>query len=405
MKSSELELSLNFQIEAQHNLQTVDRTMKNLLSHFLLSAILGGHIIDINCIINQKRHIVKSWVNNKISSTALFGEMRILIHGTKNAWTTLRPYDLVLYELEIKVKGKERGLGVYTPDREVLPLCNYEKGSTEFYVDTFQEAYSAETLKSENRLLRIVSADRRGTGCFVVEEYLDNDILIAVRDPQSSSADQSSSSESKEEDDGASTSGVKSDNIEKLSDNIEKLLSKIEAAKYDQQLLLLKSQREVSNLESQLANLHKKNAALTSSDSPSTFQQSKQMVAVESTKAPKAVGPYSQAVRANGFVFVSGCVGLNMETGRIADGGVEAEVRQTLDNLKCIIEESGSSLSKACKITIMMREMSYFAEVNKIYAEYFNLDGGATALPARSTFEVSFLPLGAFIEIDAICLE
>lgn len=356
---------------------------------------------------------MKSWVNNKVSSTALFGEMRILIHGTKNAWTTLRPYDLVLYELEIKVKGKERGLGVYTPDREVLPLCNYEKGSTEFYVDTFQEAYSAETLKSENRLLRIVSADRRGTGCFVVEEYLDNDILISVRDPQIQPAEQSppseSSSTSKLQDDSTSSSGMTSSvevkDDEKLSESVEKLISKIEAAKYDQQLLLLKSQREVSNLEVQLANLYKKKAALTSSDSPSTSEQNKQIVVVESTKAPKAVGPYSQAVRANGFVFVSGCVGLNMETGRIADGGVEAEVRQTLENLKCIIEQSGSSLSKACKITIMMREMSYFAEVNKIYAEYFNLNGGATALPARSTFEVSFLPLGAFIEIDAICLE
>jgi 2-iminobutanoate/2-iminopropanoate deaminase len=387
--------------------------MKNLLSYFLFSAVFGGHFSDIHCIINQKSHIVKSWVNNKVSSTALFGEMRILIHGTKNAWTTLRPYDLVLYELEIKVKGKERGLGVYTPDREVLPLCNYEKGSTEFYVDTFQEAYSAETLKSENRLLRIVSADRRGTGCFVVEEYLDNDILISVRDPQIQPAEQSppseSSSTSKVQDDSTSSSGMTSSvevkDDEKLSESVEKLISKIEAAKYDQQLLLLKSQREVSNLEVQLANLHKKKAALTSSDSPSTSQQNKQIVVVESTKAPKAVGPYSQAVRANGFVFVSGCVGLNMETGRIADGGVEAEVRQTLENLKCIIEQSGSSLSKACKITIMMREMSYFAEVNKIYAEYFNLNGGATALPARSTFEVSFLPLGAFIEIDAICLE
>jgi 2-iminobutanoate/2-iminopropanoate deaminase len=383
--------------------------MKNLFSCFLLSAVFCGHFSDIHGIINQKSHIVKSWVNNKISSTALFGEMRILIHGTKNAWTTLRPYDLVLYELEIKVKGKERGLGVYTPDREVLPLCNHEKGSTEFYIDTFQEAYSAETLKSENRLLRIVSADRRGTGCFVVEEYLDTDILIAVRDPQNQPAERSSSSESKAEDDSVSSSGmmspVEGNTAEKLSESIEKLLSKIEAAKYDQQLSILKSRREVSNLEAQLANLHKKNAALTGPDSPSTSQHSKQLVVVESPKAPKAVGPYSQAVKANGFVFVSGCVGLNMETGRIADGGVEAEVRQTLDNLKCIIEQSGSSLSKVCKITIMMREMSYFAEVNKIYAEYFNLAGGATALPARSTFEVSFLPLGAFIEIDAICLE
>jgi 2-iminobutanoate/2-iminopropanoate deaminase len=383
--------------------------MKNLFSYCLLSAVFCGHFSDIHGIINQKSHIVKSWVNNKISSTALFGEMRILIHGTKNAWTTLRPYDLVLYELEIKVKGKERGLGVYTPDREVLPLCNYEKGSTEFYIDTFQEAYSAETLKSENRLLRIVSADRRGTDCFVVEEYLDTDILIAVRDPQTQPAEQSSSSESKAEDDRVSSSGmtspVEGNTAEKLSESIEKLLSKIEAAKYDQQLSILKSQREVSNLEAQLANLHKKNAALIGSDSPSASQHNKQLVVVESPKAPKAVGPYSQAVKANGFVFVSGCVGLNMETGRIADGGVEAEVRQTLDNLKCIIEQSGSSLSKVCKITIMMREMSYFAEVNKIYAEYFNLAGGATALPARSTFEVSFLPLGAFIEIDAICLE
>jgi 2-iminobutanoate/2-iminopropanoate deaminase len=383
--------------------------MKNLFSYCLLSAVFCGHFSDIHGIINQKSHIVKSWVNNKISSTALFGEMRILIHGTKNAWTTLRPYDLVLYELEIKVKGKERGLGVYTPDREVLPLCNYEKGSTEFYIDTFQEAYSAETLKSENRLLRIVSADRRGTDCFVVEEYLDTDILIAVRDPQTQPAEQSSSSESKAEDDRVSsslmTSPVEGNTAEKLSESIEKLLSKIEAAKYDQQLSILKSQREVSNLEAQLANLHKKNAALIGSDSPSASRHNKQLVVVESPKAPKAVGPYSQAVKANGFVFVSGCVGLNMETGRIADGGVEAEIRQTLDNLKCIIEQSGSSLSKVCKITIMMREMSYFAEVNKIYAEYFNLAGGATALPARSTFEVSFLPLGAFIEIDAICLE
>jgi 2-iminobutanoate/2-iminopropanoate deaminase len=111
------------------------------------------------------------------------------------------------------------------------------------------------------------------------------------------------------------------------------------------------------------------------------------------------VGPYSQAIVSNGFVFVSGCISLDMESGRIAEGGVGAEVRCALNNLRHVLLEAGvTDMSRVCKTTMMIREMAYFPEVNKIYGEYFK----AEVKPARSTFEVSYLPLGAFIQVDAI---
>lgn len=363
----------------------------------VLIAFLAGFLRDVDSFLKQTTRI---WNRDSTSKTSVFAEMRILIHGTLNAWTTLRPYDLILYELEIKVKGKERGIGVYTPDRDILPLCNYVKGSTEFYVDILQDAYSAETLQSENRLLRVVSADRRGTDCFIVEEYLDADILIPIRDPKDFIPTSPISTTS------TTIEALRHDNeITKVSNSeatIETITSKLEIAMYDFQLLELKAKREIAVLQTQLCALQKERSLQLGSSSETAERG--QLVSVESPLVSKPIGPYSQAVVANGFVFVSGCIGMNMETGRIADGGVEAETRQSLENMKSIIEKSGSSLSKVCKTTIMIREMSYFAEVNKIYAEYFNLDSGATALPARSTFEVSFLPLGAFIEIEAVCL-
>ena len=363
----------------------------------VLIAFLAGFLRDVDSLLKQS---TKIWNRNRKPNAGLFAEMRILIHGTLNAWTTLRPYDLILYELEIKVKGKERGIGVYTPDRDILPLCNYIKGSTEFYVDALQDAYSAETLQSENRLLRVVSADRRGTDCFIVEEYLDADILIPIRDPQDFSPPSPISTilptiELVQHDNGITK-------VANAQPTIETITSKLEIAMYDFQLLELKAKREIAVLQTQLCALQKERS-LQSGSLSETIEKG-QLVSVESPLVPKPIGPYSQAIVANGFVFISGCIGMNIETGRIADGGVEAETRQSLENMKNIIEKSGSSLSKVCKTTIMIREMSYFAEVNKVYAEYFNFDGGATALPARSTFEVSFLPLGAFIEIEAVCL-
>mmetsp|Transcript_3843 Transcript_3843/g.3987 ORF Transcript_3843/g.3987 Transcript_3843/m.3987 type:complete len:375 (+) Transcript_3843:193-1317(+) len=339
--------------------------------------------------------------NKKSNNAALFAEMRILIHGTKNAYTTLRPYDLILYELEIKVKGKERGLGVYTPERDILPLCNYVKGSTEFFVDYLQEAYSADTLRNENRLLRIVSADRRGTECFAVEEYLDNDILIPIRDPPDIAQLSTSTpvNEMVKEIGSAQVDLQDNSSIDLMDEDadldrcIEAVTAKLEIVMLQSQLLQLKEAKKQQIIKKQSLKISGEKA-----------EGNHQLVAVSTDKAPKAVGPYSQAVVANGFVFVSGCIGFDLESGRIIEGGVEAETRQALENLKSIIEQSGSSLSKVCKTTLMVRELAYFTEVNKIYAEYFNTDGNVSVLPARSTFEVSFLPLGAFIEIDAVCV-
>ena len=375
--------------------------MKFLQSHLLLAVLSIVCVKVAESLVNYSLvHAMKSFVRKGTFSTSLFAEMQILIHGTKNAWTTIRPYDLVLYKLEMKVKGKERGLGVYTPERDILPLCNHEKGSTEFFIDSLQEAYSAETLKSENRLLRIVSADRRGTNCFVVEEYLDSDILIPIRDPEGAQPELAPSVTSP-------ISALSEVAVKKVAVAVENssaletdedLCSMITLAKYDQQIEQLKAQKEIAMMEKRLLDVRKKNA------NQSAVSQSAELVAVQSALLPKPLGPYSQAVKAGGFVFVSGCIGYDIRTGRLADGGLESEVRQALDNLRSVVEESGGSLSRVCKTTIMMRDLAHFSLVNQIYSEYFNLESGATALPARSTFEVSFLPLGADIEIEAICL-
>ena len=109
--------------------------------------------------------------------------MQIRIHGTKNAYTTLRPYDCVLYLMDNKIDEKDRSLGVYTSSNEIVPLCSHEEFSTDFHIDKFQQPYSATKLNSEARILRVVSADRRGSDCFIVEEYLDTDVFIPLRDP------------------------------------------------------------------------------------------------------------------------------------------------------------------------------------------------------------------------------
>lgn len=120
---------------------------------------------------------------------------------------------------------------------------------------------------------------------------------------------------------------------------------------------------------------------------------------ITTDKAPAAIGPYSQAIKAGGFVYVSGCIGMNPELKQIVPGGVGPECRQVLENLKAIVEASGSSIDKVVKTTILLKDMSFFAEVNGIYAEYFPLNP-----PARATFAVAGLPLGALVEIECVAL-
>lgn len=117
-------------------------------------------------------------------------------------------------------------------------------------------------------------------------------------------------------------------------------------------------------------------------------------------RAPKAVGAYAQAVRANGMLFLSGQIPLDPASGEMISGDVEAQTRRVLDNLRGVLEGAGSSLDKVVKATIYLTDMNDFAVVNKTYAEYF-----PAAKPARATVAVAGLPRGSKVEIDMIALE
>lgn len=118
---------------------------------------------------------------------------------------------------------------------------------------------------------------------------------------------------------------------------------------------------------------------------------------VETSSAPKALGPYSQAVIYNGTVYCSGQVGLNPETGLMAGESVEVQAHQVLSNLKAVLSKAGSSLENVVKVSIFLTEMTDFKSVNEIYATYFTSNH-----PARETVAVKSLPAGAKIEISCI---
>lgn len=119
---------------------------------------------------------------------------------------------------------------------------------------------------------------------------------------------------------------------------------------------------------------------------------------VQTNKAPSAIGPYSQAVVANGMVFTSGQIALTPE-GVMLDGDIVIQTKQVLQNLQAVLEEAGSSMGGVIKTTIFLASMDDFAAVNEIYAEAFG-----SHKPARSTVAVKTLPKNALVEIDAIAL-
>ncbi len=120
---------------------------------------------------------------------------------------------------------------------------------------------------------------------------------------------------------------------------------------------------------------------------------------VHTEKAPKAIGPYSQAIRTEGLVFTAGQVGLNPETMELVEGGVEAQTRQALTNLKSVLESADSGLNFVVKTTVFLQNMSDFAAMNAVYAEFFPENP-----PARSTVAVAALPKGALVEIECLAL-
>ena len=118
---------------------------------------------------------------------------------------------------------------------------------------------------------------------------------------------------------------------------------------------------------------------------------------VYTDKAPKPIGPYSQAIIAGNFVFVAGQIPIDPETGEIVKGGIEEQTRRVLENIKAILEAAGSSLDKVVRVQVFLADLKLFEKFNKVYAEYFKENP-----PARVTVEVSSLPKGVLLEVDVI---
>jgi 2-iminobutanoate/2-iminopropanoate deaminase len=116
-------------------------------------------------------------------------------------------------------------------------------------------------------------------------------------------------------------------------------------------------------------------------------------------QAPKAIGPYSQAIRTESMVFTAGQVGLDPATGELVEGGIEAQTRQVLTNLQHVLEASDSALNYVVKTTVFLKDMNDFAKMNAIYAGFFSMNP-----PARSTVAVVALPKGALVEIEVVAL-
>jgi 2-iminobutanoate/2-iminopropanoate deaminase len=118
---------------------------------------------------------------------------------------------------------------------------------------------------------------------------------------------------------------------------------------------------------------------------------------IRSDAAPAAVGPYSQAVRAGDFLFVSGQLGIDPSTKKMAEGGVEQQAERALSNIAAILEAAGADMGSVVKTTVLLQSMDDFTRLNAVYAKFFPKDP-----PARATFQVARLPLGGLVEIEAI---
>jgi 2-iminobutanoate/2-iminopropanoate deaminase len=120
-----------------------------------------------------------------------------------------------------------------------------------------------------------------------------------------------------------------------------------------------------------------------------------QKEAIRTERAPKAIGPYEQAIRVNGFVFTAGQIPLDPKTGNMIEGGIAAQTRQVLENLGAVLEAAGASFDSVVKTTVFLKNMADFGAMNEVYSEYFT-----ASKPARSTVVVAELPRGALVEID-----
>ena len=123
--------------------------------------------------------------------------------------------------------------------------------------------------------------------------------------------------------------------------------------------------------------------------------------AVSTDKAPKAIGPYSQGIKAGDFVYTAGQAGVDPATGKLVEGGIAEQTRQTLKNVQAIVEAAGATLERVVKCGVFLADMGDFQAMNAVYAEFFPPDKNP---PARTTVQAAKLPLGALVEIDVVAL-
>ena len=121
---------------------------------------------------------------------------------------------------------------------------------------------------------------------------------------------------------------------------------------------------------------------------------------ISSPEAPAAIGPYSQAVEANGTVYVSGQLPIDVKTGKFVDGGIKEQTEQALLNIGSILKAAGYSYADVVKTTVLLSDMNNFKEMNEVYAKYFTSE-----CPARAAFQVVKLPLGAMVEIECVAVK
>lgn len=122
---------------------------------------------------------------------------------------------------------------------------------------------------------------------------------------------------------------------------------------------------------------------------------------ISTTNAPAAIGPYSQAIDCGSFIVTSGQIPIDPATGNLVEGGITAQTRQSLTNVKAVVEAAGLTMDHVAKTTVFLQNMADFAAMNAVYAEFFT-EGN---YPARSAVEVGALPKGALVEIETICIK
>lgn len=289
--------------------------------------------------------------------------IRIKIHGTKNAFTTLQNNDVVLYRLQEPTNNdKQNALAAYfSTDNIIVPLCKKEIDSIEYYPQPHVPYLSAAKLNEKGSLLRVISSNKVGDS-YCVEEYIDSDVHVPLFEDI-----------------------IAADVTSGMSDHLGANLK----------LSLLQAEAAVANLRLQLATSQSLQDGLCSGV---TLQ------AIESPGAPRPGGAYSQAVAANGMIFVSGCIAIACDHTGLVSTDVAEQTKQCLTNLKAVLESAGSSVASICKTTLFLANIEDIAIVNGIYAGFLT-ENNVIVLPARSTIGVAALPLGALIEIEAVALK